>query len=84
MNLTENEFMLNKGGRYLIRIPDEEDTIGTFRGYCALGEDTALVIEMAEGKVRFVPTSQITYIDVLDAGVREKTVPMSRSDVNYG
>ncbi len=84
MNLTENEFMLNKGGRYLIRIPEEEDTIGTFRGYCALGEDTALVIEMAEGKIRFVPTSQITYVDVLEAGVKERPASIARNDVNYG
>ena len=81
--MTENEFKLNKGGRYLIRVPEEDDTIGSFRGYCTLGEDSALVIEMAEGRIRFVPVSQIAYIDVLDAGVSEKHGP-KRDDVNYG
>lgn len=83
MTSTDSEFKLNKGGRYLIRLPEEEDTIGFFRGYCTLGEDPALVIEMAEGKIRFVPTAQITFIDVLDAGVSEKQGP-KRDDVNYG
>ena len=82
--MPENEFRLNKGGRYLIRIPDEEDTVGLFRGYCTLGEDSALVIEMHEGKIRFIPVSQITFIDVLDPGNSEKPVPLSRNDVNYG
>ena len=82
--MPENEFRLNKGGRYLIRIPDEEDTVGTFKGYCTLGEDSALVIEMHDSKVRFIPIAQITYIDVLDPGASEKPVPLSRNDVNYG
>lgn len=84
MNLSDNEFRLNKGGKYLIRITDEEDTVGIFRGYSPLGQGTAVTIEMSEGRIRFIPVGQITFIDVLDAGEEEIPPVRTRDDVNYG
>lgn len=82
--MANKEFMLNSEGKYLVRIADEDDTIGIFKGYAALGGDTAIVIEMDGGKIRFVPVAQIVYIDVLEPGVPEvKDTPKGR-DVYYG
>ena len=61
-----NEFSLKLNGKYLVRIADEDDTIGIFRGYSSLGGDVAMVIEMDVGKMRFIPLSQIVYIDQLE------------------
>ncbi len=60
------EITLKTEGKYLIRIADEDDTIGVFKGYSSLGGDTAMVIEMDGGKIRFIPISQIVYIDQLE------------------
>ena len=61
-----NEFSLKLSSKYLVRIADEDDTIGIFRGYSSLGGDVAMVIEMDTGKMRFIPLSQIVYIDQLE------------------
>ena len=61
-----NEFSLKLNSKYLVRIADEDDTIGIFRGYSSLGGDVAMVIEMDVGKMRFIPLSQIVYIDQLE------------------
>ncbi len=64
--MDNKEFILKTDGKYLIRIADEDDTIGLFKGYSSLCGDIAMVIEMDGGKKRFVPLSQIVYIDELE------------------
>ena len=44
--MTRSEITLNIGGRYSVKVSDVDDTVGAFKGYCALGVDTAIVIEM--------------------------------------
>ncbi|MCQ2086400.1 MAG: hypothetical protein MJY54_03150 [archaeon] len=78
--MTTEKFTLNVNGKYLIRINEEEDTIGVFRGYSALGSDTAIVIEMDGGRIRLIPVSQVVYIDVLSSGEFE----IKDSDRNRG
>ncbi len=80
--MTNSEMTLNIGGRYSIKVADVDDTIGIFRGYCALGVDSALVIEMDGGKMRFIPIPQIVLIDVLDSGAPSEDD--RKADVNYG
>lgn len=81
--MAEKEFMLKAGGKYLVRIADEDDTIGIFKGYAALGGDVALVIELDKGKARFIPVCQVVYIDVLEAP--ESDVPEKKKmDLYYG
>lgn len=83
--MTEKEFMLNIGGKYLVKIADEPDTIGIFKGYFALGGDTAIVMEMTGEKIRFIPVGQITYIDVLEAASNEESPePKKNRDIYYG
>lgn len=84
MIVTEKEFMLNIGGKYLVKIADEQDTIGIFKGYFALGGDTAIVMEMADEKIRFIPVGQIIYIDVLEATPKEECPEPKSRDIYYG
>ena len=83
MQLSDSEFTLNVGGRYRVKVPDEDDTEGIFRGYCAVGGDSAVVMELEGGMMRFIPVPQIVMIDVLEPGVTD-TGKRVRSDVNYG
>ena len=75
------EIALKTEGKYLIRIADEDDTIGIFKGYSSLGGDTAMVIEMDGGKIRFIPISQIVYIDQLE--IPESKEETSKVDIYY-
>ena len=70
--MEKNEIALQREGKYLIRIADEDDTIGIFKGYSSLGGDVAMVIEMEGEKVRFIPLSQIVYIDQLEIPASEE------------
>ena len=79
--MDEKEFMLDVGGKYSVRVADEDDTVGIFKGYCALGEDTAVVMEKEDGKIRFIPVAQIVFIDVLEAKGRGRVTKLP--DVNY-
>ena len=67
MKTEERNFVLKQDGKYLIRIADEDDTIGIFKGYSSLAGEVAMVIEMDGGRMRFIPLAQIVYIDQLEA-----------------
>lgn len=82
--MTDKEFTLNVGGKYLIKIPDQDDTVGIFKGYPMLGNETSVAIEMDGGKMRFIPISQIVFIDVLEPGEAEKSKPAKNRDIYYG
>ena len=64
--MDDKGFVLKQDGKYLVRIADEDDTIGLFKGYSSLAGDIAMVIEMDGGKMRFIPLAQIVYIDQLE------------------
>ncbi|MCQ2085964.1 MAG: hypothetical protein MJY54_00830 [archaeon] len=78
------EFMLNINGKYLVRVAEEDDTIGIFRGYSALGSDTAIAIEMDGGRIRLIPVAQIIYIDVLSSGEFETKDSDKNRGLYYG
>ena len=65
--MSNNEISLKTGARYHVKMTEEDEVYGIFRGYSSLGGDVALVIERREnGMMRFIPLSQIIYIDQLD------------------
>ena len=70
--MESKDIALKREGKYLIRIVDEDDTIGLFKGYSSLGGDVAMVIEMDGGRMRFIPLSQIVYIDQLEVPVSQE------------
>lgn len=47
-------------------MPDYDDTIGIFKGYCMMGSDTALAVETAGGGLRYIPVAQIASVDLLE------------------
>ncbi|MGN1044349.1 MAG: hypothetical protein ACI4Q9_00110 [Candidatus Methanomethylophilaceae archaeon] len=70
--MTEPGYELTIGAKYLIRSAEEEDTIGVFSGYAIIGSESALVIRMDGGKIRFFMVSQITYMDLLESSAEEE------------
>ena len=81
--MTDRNLSLKEGGKYLVRIADEDDTIGLFRGYISLGEDLALAISSENGGMRFIPLGQVVYIDVLEDAVPAAEEPNKKFDVYY-
>ena len=64
---------LKQDGRYRVRLADDEDeTTGIFKGYSSLCGEVAMVIQLSNGKMRFIPLAQIVYIDQLEAPESEK------------
>ena len=67
-----NELSLKVGGNYYVKMSEEDDVRGIFRGYSSLGSDVAMVIEKKDGMMRFIPLTQIIYIDQLYKPVHEE------------
>ena len=67
-----NELSLKVGGNYYVKMSEEDDVRGIFRGYSSLGGDVAMVIEKKDGLMRFIPLTQIIYIDQLNKPVAEE------------
>ena len=61
--MESKEFSLTVGGTYNVKITDDDSAKGVFKGYSSIGSDIAVVIELEPGSLRFVPVSQIRYID---------------------
>ncbi len=76
---------LTKGSRYRIESMETRDhpkvTKGIFRGYAALGQEDAVVIELDEshselkGKLRLIPLHVILSVDVLEQVPGEEPAP---------
>jgi hypothetical protein len=77
----EDVTLLTPGSKYHIRSLEARDrpliTIGTFRGYTALGSDEAVCIEVDEidekmaGKIRIIPCLMIMAIDIMTVAEAE-------------
>ena len=61
--MESKDYSLTVDGTYRIALGDDIDVTGTFKGYSSLGNEIALVIEMSDEKLRFVPVRQIRYLD---------------------
>lgn len=82
MMAIKEELKMHIGGRYLVKIADEGDTIGIYKGYISIGEDVAIAIEPENSLMRFIPVSQIVYIDQLEIPSIDD-VPDKKSDIYY-
>lgn len=65
--MSEESFELKIGSKYLVRTSEDDDTIGRFAGYTMIGTESAVVIRMEGDKIRFVPVTQISYMDLLES-----------------
>ena len=81
--MTEHGYELKIGAKYLIRSAEDEDTIGVFSGYAIIGSESALVIRMDGGKIRFFMVSQITYMDLLETSAEDER-SQKRPEPFYG
>ena len=63
--MESNEFALTVGGSYFVKITDDDSAKGIFKGYSSIGSEIAVVIELVPGSLRFIPVSQIVFIDQL-------------------
>ena len=80
------EFMITEGSRYKISHGEDDLTEGVFRGLSVIGNDTAMVFELADGILRFINTSQIIYMDLLESAPNTDAEKKASSDnsVYYG
>ena len=69
--MSDTGYELTVGSKYLIRLPDEDDTIGFFMGYTMIGTESAVVIRMDGDKIRFIPVTGITFLDILESASSE-------------
>ena len=70
--MSNNEISLKAGCKYYVKMTEDDDVRGIFRGYSSLGSGVALVIEKTGGLLRFIPLTQIIYIDQLEKSVAEE------------
>jgi hypothetical protein len=81
--MDESDIRLTVGWRYLVHSQGSGEqslrTVGTFLGYTALGQDTALVVEAepeeqgATVRQRIIPAASILYLELLERrGLREQ------------
>ena len=77
----DNEFRLKADGKYNVKISEEIDISGTFKGYSSIGGEVAMVIEKDDGRKRFIPLSQIMYIDELE--ISETVEEPKKVDIYY-
>ena len=76
-----SEFALKPEGRYQVCIDEKNVFCGIFKGYSSLCGEVAMVIDPGDGKMRFIPISQIKYIDQLE--VLESKEQTSKVDIYY-
>lgn len=82
MMAIKEELKMHIGGRYLVKIADEGDTIGIYKGYISIGENVAIAIELENSLMRFIPMHQVIYIDQLEIPNIDN-VPDKKSDIYY-
>ena len=61
--MESKEISLIVGGKYHVKISDDDKAEGVFKGYSSIGSEIAVVIELVPNSLRFIPVSQIRYID---------------------
>ncbi len=79
--MSEN-YELTVGSRYSVELPDDITIRGTFCGYSMIGTESAIVMKVENGRIRFIPVAQITYMDLLMSA--EEPARSSRPENLYG
>ena len=70
--MASNEIALKEGVFYYVKLPEDDYARGKFKGYASLCGEVAMVIEMQDGKMRFIPIAQIVYIDQESPSIDEE------------
>ena len=80
--MTQDTYELTVGSKYLVRTSEEDDAIGRFVGYAMVGTESAVVISMEGERIRFIPVTQISYMDLLESA--EEPERRSQPEHLYG
>ncbi len=72
MIVVEGEYTVTIGSKYRVDYGGEEPAVGVFKGYSAMGSDTAMVFELEDGTIRFISLAQIIYLDLLESAAPKK------------
>ena len=87
--MDEDALRITVGWRYLVHSQGDGDdgltTTGNFMGYTAIGQDTAMVIELDQGpegsrRNRIIPVDTINYLELLE---RRVSPPEKEQDAIY-
>ena len=79
------DYMITEGSKYRVNHGDEELTEGVFKGFSVIGNDTAMVFQLEDGTLRFINSSQIIFLDLLESAPVESAPKKSEPDsVYYG
>lgn len=80
-----DDFFLEKGAVYKVDQGENLITKGRFKGICMLGNDAALVFETTDGLTRFINSSTVLYMDLLEsAPAKDPPKAPSLGSVYYG
>ena len=80
------EFMITEGSKYRVCHGDDDQvTEGVFKGLSVIGNDSAMVFEIEGGVLRFINTTMIVYMDLLESAPEDGTKKKSDAgNVYYG
>ena len=82
--VVEGEYIVSIGSKYRVDHGGEELTEGIFKGYSAMGTETAMVFELENGTLRFINLAQIIYLDLLEAAPKKASKKTDTGSVYYG
>ena len=80
----EELYSVTIGSKYSVNVGDDDPTIGVFKGYSAMGTETAMVFQLDDGKLRFINLQQIIYLDLLEDAPKKTPKKKDQGSVYYG
>ena len=81
--MSDNELTIVEGWKY--SVSTEKDRFeGTFKGYAMIGSESAITMQLSDGTIRFVPISNIMYIDLMVSGDHKKAEEKRPEPAYYG
>lgn len=80
----EEDYTLIPGSRFSIDTGGDEPTVGVFLGLSVMGSETALVVRLDDGGTRFVNSSMVVTMDLLERPSAEPERKSSPGSVYYG
>ncbi len=80
----EGDYVVSIGSKYSVNHGDEEQTVGIFKGYSAVGSETAMVFQLDNGTIRFISLPQIIYLDLLEDAPKKASRKKESGSVYYG
>lgn len=78
------DFSLVPGSRFSVDYGAESPMEAILRGLSIVGGETALVFQMDNGVLRYIPSSKIVFMDLLKAGETVSIKPKDSGREYYG